>query len=609
MAEAPPAFVLRRRRDALRSVDGHPNFQRLTAEALTRIGFPDALAAWQVDVDDDGEFATRTFLVVADHSFPYRRPTIYLMNAPKILTWPHLEERGHLCLLGGGVPSSIDEPLNVVLQLLERARTLVNESLSGTNEEDFRTEFQDYWRRKVDPNAMRYVSLLDPAGPSREVVVRRGERSYTVAENQRVLARWWERRHGRHTKLRGNFDSEALLLWLPQPLTPSEFPSMLSEMADLAHQLEDGARALFDAFLDKQPTRLTILLGAAGRNGVSFGALSIFPDKQAGLLPAPGAQHVRGFRPGKEPSMLTPRKVYSPRAEVRKATVDRADHFWVHGRDADPEQSDLRQRHVAVIGCGSLGAGVAVNLAGAGVGRFTLIDQGVLAYENLSRHVLGAGEEGALKAKALASRLKKNFPHLGDIDAFPISVGPASSGIIELLANADVIVSATADWPAETFLNDAQQCGEIFAAIVHAWLEPRAVAAHAVVTRSGSPCLACGVDKNGRRKSSVCEWPNGEESIALPGCGGTFSPYGSVLLGHAHSLVTSMVLDQIRGITGRLTHRTFIARIEEVRKAGAQWSQDWIAQRGDPYEGGCEVRSTWGDSAECPHCGSRAAAA
>lgn len=82
------------------------------------------------------------------------------------------------------------------------------------------------------------------------------------------------------------------------------------------------------------------------------------------------------------------------------------DRLQARGRFSQP----LRDRRVAIVGCGTLGSVVAELLARGGVNDLLLIDHDVLAAGNLVRHTLTGQEIGQYKAKALAKRLATTCP-------------------------------------------------------------------------------------------------------------------------------------------------------------------------------------------------------
>jgi molybdopterin/thiamine biosynthesis adenylyltransferase len=74
-------------------------------------------------------------------------------------------------------------------------------------------------------------------------------------------------------------------------------------------------------------------------------------------------------------------------------------------------ETTAMQRSGAIIcGCGSVGSLAALDLARSGVGRFLLIDDDILAVENLCRHQCGLPDVGRFKAKAVADRIRQINP-------------------------------------------------------------------------------------------------------------------------------------------------------------------------------------------------------
>ncbi len=70
----------------------------------------------------------------------------------------------------------------------------------------------------------------------------------------------------------------------------------------------------------------------------------------------------------------------------------------------------LRQSRVGVVGLGSGGGFVALNLAMSGVGHFTLIDDDVLEPGNVVRHVCDLRAVGQPKATAVAELIRQRNP-------------------------------------------------------------------------------------------------------------------------------------------------------------------------------------------------------
>lgn len=74
-------------------------------------------------------------------------------------------------------------------------------------------------------------------------------------------------------------------------------------------------------------------------------------------------------------------------------------------------ESDVMLNTGAVlVGCGSVGSLVALELAKAGVGRFLLIDNDILGYHNLCRHQCGLLDVGRYKTEAVRDRILQINP-------------------------------------------------------------------------------------------------------------------------------------------------------------------------------------------------------
>jgi adenylyltransferase/sulfurtransferase len=74
----------------------------------------------------------------------------------------------------------------------------------------------------------------------------------------------------------------------------------------------------------------------------------------------------------------------------------------------------LREARVVVVGAGGLGCAALAALAGSGVGRLRIVDDGLVERSNLPRQTLySEGELGLPKAAAAAARLRLRFPALG----------------------------------------------------------------------------------------------------------------------------------------------------------------------------------------------------
>lgn len=81
------------------------------------------------------------------------------------------------------------------------------------------------------------------------------------------------------------------------------------------------------------------------------------------------------------------------------------------------ETDRMQNKRAVILGCGSVGSLVAMELARSGVGHFLLSDPDIVEYHNLCRHQCGIEDVGDLKIHALTRKLLNINPNV-EIDTF-----------------------------------------------------------------------------------------------------------------------------------------------------------------------------------------------
>lgn len=76
------------------------------------------------------------------------------------------------------------------------------------------------------------------------------------------------------------------------------------------------------------------------------------------------------------------------------------------------ETDTMSQKRAIILGCGSVGSLVSMELARAGVGHFLLADPDIIEYHNICRHQCGIEDVGDLKVNALERKLKNINPNV-----------------------------------------------------------------------------------------------------------------------------------------------------------------------------------------------------
>ncbi len=115
----------------------------------------------------------------------------------------------------------------------------------------------------------------------------------------------------------------------------------------------------------------------------------------------------------------------------------------------DPAYERLKSSKVAIVGCGSVGSKVGVQLARSGVGSFVLVDGDVLSAGNLVRNELDWRSVGVHKAPALGARIKEvNADCTLTARTNPLGgqeSGATAAATMAAIETCDLIIDATAD--------------------------------------------------------------------------------------------------------------------------------------------------------------------
>lgn len=149
-------------------------------------------------------------------------------------------------------------------------------------------------------------------------------------------------------------------------------------------------------------------------------------------------------------------------------------------------QARIGNGRVLCVGAGGLGCAVLPYLAGAGVGRITIIDNDRVDRTNLQRQVLfGESSLNQSKAGAAATRLRDLNP---DIDIQAIDARLDLDNVEDLLLNHDVIVDGSDNYPTKYLLADA--CVKFDRPLVYGSVT--GMEAMVTVFHAGhGPCLRC----------------------------------------------------------------------------------------------------------------------
>jgi len=506
-------------------------------------------------------------LVAIDDDFPWSLPLIALPEPAGGVTYPHVEGDGRLCLTK--VSDAFEVPVGIahVQQLVQEANALMLAGGTKSNEGDFFAEAQSYWTL-VQPAEGQYW-LTEPAPVTHAVWPSARDGTNVVLAPTKDKLEGWARNGAR----RLDAIDVALMLRLGTLLHPDDYPLTMAQLSALATRV--GATAELERVVTRWKPRdaLPVVISFDfGGQTIALGG-EFLPPSQVKL---PGARQrgIPGFRQG---------AALRGRARVAALSIvpQRFPHAkvvpiyreFLNQRTAGPASRALSGMHVAVAGCGAVGGQLAVQLAQAGVGHLTLLDNDTLDWRNVGRHVLDGSAVGQNKALAVAAAIKRRFP---DIDATGVAVTweayQRREG--EPLAKADLIVSATGEAASNLHLDALVESGDVPPA-VFCFLEAFGVAAHAVFCLPGSGRLGDICTPAGVLLEPVADLVTMPQAPQEPACGAIYQPFSSLAALSGIALAGELAIDAMLGRVATSAQRVWVGSAAEIAANGLSLTSAW----------------------------------
>ena len=102
----------------------------------------------------------------------------------------------------------------------------------------------------------------------------------------------------------------------------------------------------------------------------------------------------------------------------------------------------LRDKRVMIVGLGSFGSQIAIELAKAGVGSFALMDFDRVELHNLSRHTATVNDLGRLKTNVIREAILGKNPY-ARVDRFAVDINADLPLLYDEVGKADLVICAT----------------------------------------------------------------------------------------------------------------------------------------------------------------------
>lgn len=511
-------------------------------------------------------------VIAIPHNWRNSLIDIYVQDNKDFPFIPHIDIKGKICLfeLEGIL---IDQNLYGIISVsLDRASKIITEGLSSKNQEELISEFDSYWMQlphirfaKCELPKNNHISLIKYSYKSitkekREAYGRYLQRikkqKIYLSSDPKHLERYYQK-NDKITIKNALYISIKVedYIFPPDPRNgvSKEYVQQLLNYVDvkkyqsLASKLGNKKLLLFSI---QQPNGTVTILGLILEN------CEISTAKQICMLKSV--------------------------TEIIPVYVERIDKQYLMTRSSGTN-NPFAKKKVLLIGCGSIGGYIAIELVKAGIEHMMLVDPDFLYETNIFRHVLGLEYINQYKSVALQRYLEKNIPNL-KLTSLEENIEEAIQEEEIEFEKYDVIISASGNHNVNRWINKFIHDKEIKTPVVYAWNEVLGVGNHVAYIQHGyKGCYECffGRDEETGEiydRTSYCE-PGQKVVQKVAGCGNAFIPYGSTV-----SLKTAaMCVDIVKNIfEGRYTDNMILSAKGDnyhFLKAGLILSNKYLKQR------------------------------
>lgn len=469
-------------------------------------------------------------------SFPLNLPVIFLNSVKALGRIPHLENDGYICYIkGDGQYINYEDPIAVIESALERAIDTLEKGYRKSNVVDFTDGFAEYWGRLEKVIELR--SVIEVGDEAKEIayaiVPPSDKKAFCyVADDEASLRQFIPQVRKQSFTIQ-----KALYIPLKEgtQLIPPWFDNCwtLSQIIETFEQYTTQATQQFVKKSVRKFKSAELVIFALPR---PKGGYALFGLRFTGI---------RNAHPLTSGSTVR---------QIIPVDIERLDRAYLTPRSGG--LSSLNGKHVALIGCGSVGSYIGLELARAGIGKFTLIDADVLTYENVYRHAVGQYAVGLFKVDALKNDIEKRIPYV-DIQAIP-------KRIETLLTNQkfdpfhyDAIVMATGEPTINLYMNEWLFQKKSSVPVLYTWLEPYGIGGHCLahIEISKPGCLQClyQITDDGNIENRASFAAPGQSFLKdIAGCGSLFTPFGSLDVARTAEITSRLLIHSLRGQSDNL---------------------------------------------------------
>lgn len=441
-----------------------------------------------------------SILIGIPKNFPLNKPVFFIDPYDSLGLIPHVEPDGFICFIQDqNLILNYENPSGVLDECFNRTIYALEKGAKGENKSDFLDEFETYWNRNASESS-KYFGMIQGDENPHEITIGINDGIRVITNNKTDLIsinhKFKIQKPGR--VIRGIYiPVKEKVITVPPPYDNFWSLDVIRGFVKKSIAFSDLEK-LLDGFHNRDEY---IVLG--------------IPDNK-------GQRQLVGIKSRKKiPSLRHPLLEVESDYKLLPFSIERIDSRVLVPRGGG--NSMLETKKVLIIGCGSLGGCIALNLAKIGFGNLTLCDPEYLKRENIHRHILGLSHLGIPKVHGLKEYIEGQIP---TIKVFPNQTKIENVDLAKI-NQFDLVIVATGEPTINRYLNDEIRKKNLDVNLIFCWNEPYGIGGHALFTNSLRPgCYSCIYDEDLHNRASFCDKQQPKAfTQSISGCSGLYVPF------------------------------------------------------------------------------------
>jgi hypothetical protein len=407
-------------------------------------------------------------------TFPLEYPKFYIKDSSLFLVYPHIEQKNEeidanaICLFEEKDKFYYENIEFLLFDNIKRLEQFINDINNGKlDSKEIFDEFDSYWdySRLVLNYNKEFIKSHQSNFKLFDLYISESIQNLMIIDNPNDVESFFN-------ASRIAYDKKKILYINFKDNFPPKIPINYKEFLDVINNTE-----YFEEFKKLKSNKNLF-------NGIFFSFILPNGDEHFSFLFIETAK----YKIGKKNELLNPiidiQNFLRLDRKLNGGIAKDISMKRVFSRGGNEMTTSINQKDkkIAIVGCGSIGASLAYKLLKVGCTNLVLIDPDRLSVDNISRHLLGMEYVNINKALALENFLKKQF--------IGVNINAIADNVVncyEELKSCDLIISAVGSDATivETKMIKDAILGEL-PSVISCWVEANAIAGHGILFEKDS---------------------------------------------------------------------------------------------------------------------------